>query len=140
MNEESKLLKALDTMYGIALEGVLPNEERRLDECYNILEEALEHYVKGLEASETYVHRDAKDALFNLEVLAMKNTHKDFWKLPEQLAEDIKKELTVIDIIKRELKYNIDFADASDFRAYIDGMICCENKEEFDLLKGVLLS
>lgn len=52
---------------------------------------------------------------------------------------DIEKSLKALEIIKRELKYNVDFEDASDFRAYIDGMICCENKEEYDLLKEVLL-
>jgi len=53
-------------------------------------------------------------------------------------VQTIEKELKALEIIKRELKYNVDFVDASSFRAYIDGMICCESKEEFDLLKEVL--
>ena len=53
-------------------------------------------------------------------------------------VQTIEKSLKALEIIKRELKYNVDFVEASSFHAYIDGMICCKNKEEYDLLKEVL--
>ena len=57
------------------------------------LENELTNYCEGIKNAETYVPRSGKDALFNLECLAIKNVHKHYWKLPKQLADDVRKEL-----------------------------------------------
>lgn len=54
------------------------------------------------------------------------------------LKECFPKELKALEIIKKELEHFIDFENNSNC-IYIDGMIRCKNKKEFDLLKGELL-
>ena len=110
--------------------------------CENIeiIKTALKEYEEGLENAKTYVSHTAKNALFDLEVLAMKNTSRKYWKLPQQLANDVKKELKALEIIKRYIKLGGMGIDTSDcYFPYMsfeqkEGL----SKEEYDLLKEVL--
>ena len=52
--------------------------------------------------------------------------------------ELIEKELEALKIIKENLKYDISY-NPTDNEYYIDTAIRCKDKEEYDLLKEVLL-
>ena len=114
---------------------------------YSIIETALKEYEEGIENAKTYVPHTAKNALFDLECLAMRNTSRSFWKLPQQLANDVKKELKALEIIKEKRvdtyllcscnsvdEYNSMFEHR--FGSYDKRAL---TQEDYDLLKEVLL-
>lgn len=67
------------------------------------------------------------------------NNKDDTHMFDDELFDIIENALEALEIIKRELKYNVDFVENTELTAYIDGMICCLTPEEYDLLKEVLL-
>ena len=111
-----------------------------------IIETALKHYEEGIKNAETYVPHSSKDALFDLQVLAMKNTHRDYWKLPQQLANDVKKELKALEIVKELFDFDFTLRFPSN-----QPMLRITNKQtneywempipkdKYELLKEVLL-
>ena len=127
---------------------------------FNRIETTLKNYQEGIENSKSYKSRPAKEALFNLECLALKNTDKRYWKMPEQLAEDVRKEIADL-----KEKYEKMFAERNMFADNLFELRCTyedqikalviikekrwlvedildsflEDKEKYDLLKEVLL-
>ena len=96
--DTKKDLSPLEAFYKIIDMALEPNGYQNFtngcDSPYvKIVETALKNYQEGIENSKSYKSRPAKDALFNLECLALKNTDKRYWKMPEQLAEDVRKEI-----------------------------------------------
>lgn len=66
----------------------------------DIIETALKNYEEGLYNAKTYVKHTSSQALYDLLGLAIKNVHKSFWKLPEQLFEDVNKSLKILEYLK----------------------------------------
>ena len=122
---------------------------------FSNIETALINYEKGIENAQGYKPRSSMQALFDLESLAIMRTHKSFWKLPEQLANDVRKDLKALKIIK-EKRVDVSWfreclSCANPLEVYNDRYDKIRSwdgkdyhfmqltQEEYDLLKEVLL-
>ena len=134
MSKELTPLEALENIKTLFIGSPI-----ELSKQFETIETALKHYEEGIKNSKTYVPHSAKNALFDLQCLAMKNTHRDFWRLPEQLANDVKKELKALEIIKSKEMLSL-FKDISGKCFIVFNTTAIEiPKEEYYLLKEALL-
>ena len=116
------------------------------DELLDIIETALKNYEEGLYHAKTYVKHTSKQALYDLLGLAIKNVDKSFWKLPEQLFDDVNISLKALEIIKETPEfawyvkiYENAYEMVSDAKGFRLNNSVEELQEMFDLLKEVLL-
>lgn len=141
MNKE---LKALKTIIMYCDEEMVKNE-------ISLIANALKNYEEGINNAKTYVKHTSSQALYDLLGLAIKNVDKSFWKLPEQLYDDVNKSLEALEIIR---KTRVDTNIIKESKNYDDycGLEAVKmlalifnapkqtgiTKEEYDLLKEIL--
>ena len=107
------------------------------DELLDIIETALKNYEEGLYHAKTYVKHTSKQALYDLLGLAIKNVDKSFWKLPEQLFDDVNISLKALEIIK-SADFSLEF-DESQNEWFLHIVAKGSGIKTYDLLKEVLL-